>query len=115
MENGVSKDIQNLTQTNENKTGTQTEELLKKNLEMTQEIYEMTKKIKRHITFQKIVSLIYFLIIVVPIILSIIYLPPLLKGMVGPYMDLLDTDNGTINLEDIKIEGLSPELQKLLE
>ena len=55
--------------------------LLEQNLELTKEIYAMTKKIKSYITFQKVMSVIYIMLIVAPIILSIIYLPPLLKGV----------------------------------
>lgn len=64
-------------------------DLIKKNYELTEEIYQMTKKIKGYITFQKFMSFIYVFIIVVPIILSILYLPPLLKSMMGPYQELL--------------------------
>ena len=112
MENGVSKDIQNLNQAQES-SAPSAEEMLQKNLELTQEIFEMTKKIKRHITFQKIFSLIYFLIIIVPIILSIIYLPPLLKNAFGPYMELLDTDKGDVKLDIGNVN--MDELQKLLK
>jgi len=69
-------------------------ELLQKNLELTQEIHEMTHKIKSYITFQKFMSTIYFLIIFVPIILSLIYLPPLLKGLFSQYGDLLQGGQG---------------------
>ena len=113
MENGVSRDIQKLTQ--EEDTTTQTEELLKKNLELTEEIHKMTKKIKGYLAFQKLMTIFYFFIIVVPIILSIIYLPPLLKGIAEPYLNLLSDDKGNINLENLKIEDLSPEVRSLLE
>lgn len=63
--------------------------LLEQNLELTKEIYVMTKKIKGYITFQKVMSLVYVTLIVVPIILSIIYLPPLLKGVFDQYKDVL--------------------------
>ncbi len=66
--------------------------LLEKNLALTQEIHKMTRQIKRHINFQKVVSFIYILLIVVPIILGIIYLPPLLSGYIKQYQDLLGTD-----------------------
>ena len=49
--------------------------ILEENLKLTQEIHQMTKKIKNYINFQKVMSLIYILLIVVPIILGIIYLP----------------------------------------
>mgnify|MGYP001576692753 CR=1 FL=1 len=69
--------------------------LLEQNLELTKEIYVMTKKIKGYITFQKVMSLVYLMLIVVPIILSIIYLPPLLKGMFDKYKDVLGIQTGS--------------------
>jgi hypothetical protein len=65
-------------------------QILEKNLRLTEEIFEMTKKIKNFIVFQKIMSMIYFLIIVVPLILSLIYLPPILKDMFSQYQNILD-------------------------
>lgn len=92
-------------------------EMLEKNLKMTEEIYAMTKKIKSYLNFQKIMSLFYFLIIVIPIILSIIYLPPLLKGVFSQYQELL---GGTPNFSfenllkggsgQVDLKNISPEL-----
>jgi len=73
--------------------------LLEKNLALTEEIHAMTHKINRYIGFQKIMSAVYFLIIVVPIILSIIYLPPLLKNLVGQYQGALGGDG--FNLKNL--------------
>lgn len=76
--------------------------LLEKNLELTQEIHEMTHAIKRYITFQKIMSFIYFLLIVVPLVLGAIFLPPILKNMLQQYESLL----GQPGVSDIfKLQG----------
>ena len=69
-------------------------QLLEKNLALTQEIHGMTKKIRSYIKFQRMVSIFYLLIIVIPIILSIIYLPPLLKNYIGLYQGMLGGDSG---------------------
>lgn len=92
-------------------------EMLEKNLKMTEEIYAMTKKIKHFVTFQKIISFVWLIIIVVPVILSIIYLPPLLKGVFSQYQELL---GGTPNFSienllkggagQIDLKNISPEL-----
>lgn len=79
-------------------------DLIRKNYELTEEIYHMTKKIKGYITFQKFMSFIYILIIVVPIILSIIYLPPLINSMMGPYKELLG-GNSSSSLQDLLKAG----------
>ncbi|MBI2459789.1 MAG: hypothetical protein HYV53_04585 [Parcubacteria group bacterium] len=71
--------------------------ILEENLALTKEIYAMTKKIKGYITFQKVMSLVYVTLIVVPIILSIIYLPPLLKGLFDQYKDILGIQSGSDN------------------
>lgn len=92
-------------------------QLIEKNLLLTNEIYEMTKKIKSYITFQKIMSAFYFLIIVVPLILSILYLPPLLKGLIGPYQELLGSGNGLDNIlkagGNLNPQDLSSQLKKI--
>ncbi|KKS32453.1 MAG: hypothetical protein UU95_C0045G0004 [Parcubacteria group bacterium GW2011_GWC2_42_12] len=101
--------------------------LLEQNLELTKEIYRMTKKIKNYINFQKVMSIIYILLIIVPIILSIIFLPPLLKGMfeqykdvlgvgaeVGSVQDLLKDSAGNLNLDNIDINKLPPQVRALL-
>ncbi len=96
-------------------------DLIRKNYELTEEIYKMTKKIKGYITFQKFMAFIYILIIVVPIVLSIIYLPPLLKGVMGQYGELLGGSSSS-SIQDLlkagsgqlDINKLSPDLQKLL-
>ncbi|MDO8668533.1 MAG: hypothetical protein Q7K35_05630 [bacterium] len=75
----------------------QIKKLLEENLEYSKEIYTMTRKIKSYITFQKVMSVIYILLIIVPIILSILYLPPLLKGVFDQYKDVLGVGAGEIN------------------
>ena len=100
--------------------------LLEENLAYSKEIYRLTKKIKNHITFQKVMSLIWLLLIVVPLILSIIYLPPLLKGVFDQYkdvlglsadgsiQDLLKGGSGGLNLNNLDVNKLPSEVRKLL-
>lgn len=106
--------------------------LLEKNLELTEEILKMTKSIKNFTTHQRIFGILKLLIIVVPIILGIIYLPPLLKGITEQYkellgikseasgnitglLDLLKGGAGGENLKNIDINKLPPEAQKYLK
>ena len=101
--------------------------LLEQNLKYSQEIYAMTRKIKNYITFQKVMSVIYVLLIVVPIILSIVFLPPLLKGVFDQYKDVLGVSGGdssiqsllkgaggNLNLDNVGINKLSPQAKALL-
>lgn len=90
--------------------------LLEKNIELTEEILKMTKSIKHFVTFQKFMSFVYLLIIVVPIVLSIIYLPPLLGGVFKQYQELLGVGSpagvtdllkgGIPNLNNLNLQGI---------
>ncbi len=72
--------------------------LLEKNLTLTEEIHKMVKSIKRYMFWQNVWSFLKILIIVVPIVIGIIYLPPLLKGVFQQYQSLLGGGDG-LNLE----------------
>lgn len=74
------------------------EKLLEENLKLTQEVHLMTKKIKNYVTFQKILSVFYLLIFIIPLILSIIYLPVFLRNYLSPYQGLLNDNGKNINL-----------------
>ncbi|MBU0721966.1 hypothetical protein KKA93_00715 [Patescibacteria group bacterium] len=69
--------------------------ILEQNLKLTEEIYAMTKKIKKYLAFQRLVSLFYLFLIIAPIILSIIYLPPLLNSLFDQYKDVLGLQAGS--------------------
>lgn len=64
----------------------QLKELLEKNLAISQEVLKISKKVKRYMVVQQIFGIIYFLLIAVPIILGIIYLPNLLDQYVNRFM-----------------------------
>ena len=68
---------------------------LEQNLKLTEEIHAMTKKIKSYLAFQRLVSIFYLFIIIAPIILGVIYLPPLLSGLFDQYKDVLGLQGGT--------------------
>jgi len=91
-------------------------QLIEKNLALTEEILKLTKSIKHFITFQKFMSFVYLLLIVVPVVLSIIYLPPLLSGVFKQYQELLGVGSpagvtdlfkgGIPNLKDLNLQGV---------
>lgn len=60
--------------------------LLDENLKQSKETLEIVKKIKRHLLFGQIMNIIYLLLIVVPIILAIIYLPSLLQNSLNSFL-----------------------------
>ncbi len=102
--------------------------LLEKNLEYSQEIYRQTKYIKNYVFWAQIASVIKILLIVVPIIIGIIYLPPILKdlfsqyqnalgleaGTTNPIQGLLNSASGDLNLENIDVNNLPPNIRAML-
>jgi hypothetical protein len=68
--------------------------LLEKNLELTEEIHKIVKSVKKYMLWQNIFSFLKILIIVVPIVIGIIYLPPLLKDVFQQYQSLLSGEGG---------------------
>ncbi len=85
-------------------------QLLQENLKISKELYGMTKKIKRWITFQRIWGVVKILIIIIPIILGLVYLPSLIRNVIEPYRELLNNDqnNNTQNL----IQQMTEQLKK---
>lgn len=71
-------------------TNKELKKLLEKNLESNQEILSSVKKVNTYITWQKVWLVVKLFLIVVPIIISVIYLPPLLKGAFSSYQELLN-------------------------
>jgi len=74
---------------------------MEQNLELTKEIYTMTKKMKSYLAFQRLVSLFYLFIIIAPIVLGIIYLLPLLSGLLDQYKDVLGLPAGSNPIESL--------------
>ncbi len=69
--------------------------LIEKNTKLVQSVYEQNQKIKHRITMMVIGSYLRLLLIVVPIIFAVIYLPPILKPLFEQYSALLGGMGGT--------------------
>lgn len=82
--------------------GSEIKKLLGQNLELTQEIYSMVKKIKRQLFWQRLLGGVKVLAIIVLMALSFIYLPPLLNNAIAPYQELLNIKDGGFNLDSLK-------------
>jgi len=104
--------------------------LLEENLKLTKEIHTMTKGIKSFVLWQRIFGVLKLLIIVVPIVLGIIYLPSLIEsiqqryqeilgiegvGGAGNIFDILKSGISEQGLKDIDIDKLPPEAKKYLK
>lgn len=73
----------------------QIKELLEKNLAYTQEMFTIMKKIQRYILLGRIISIIYIILIVTPIVLGIIYLPNILRNTINSFLpsSLMESSN----------------------
>lgn len=98
------------------------EDLVKKNLKWSQIIYEQNRKINNKLLWSAIAEWLRLLIIVIPIILALLYLPPLLKNIWSQYSDLLGngaTQNSGSNQNTIdnfiKLFNLDPAKQEQLK
>jgi hypothetical protein len=63
--------------------------LLEQNLARITELERQVEKIHTYIKWQRVFLVFKILIIVVPLVLGIIYLPPILQKMFAPYQELL--------------------------
>ena len=70
------------------------QEILKQNLQYSKSLYAMVRKVNRWIIWRRVFGVIKILIILIPIILGIIYLPPLLKEMLAPYNEIFQQLRG---------------------
>ena len=67
---------------------TQQNDLLLRNLKVSEEILEKTKYIKNYIKWQKVWSIVQFSLIVIPLIIGALYLPPLIKDYINQFSSL---------------------------
>ncbi len=67
------------------------EELLEENQRLLQVILKNSEKTRKYILWGRVVSTIYLIVVVAPIILAIIYLPPLIRQITQPYRELLSS------------------------
>jgi len=90
-------------------------ELVEKNIKWSQVIYEQNKKIKSRLTWMVVGSYLRLAIIIIPIILALIYLPPLLKGVFSQYSSLLGGLGGAPQVNDFLGDVSSSQIQDLLK
>ncbi|MCK9438905.1 MAG: hypothetical protein WCY43_03185 [Patescibacteria group bacterium] len=79
---------------NENNEEKKMTELLEKNLELSNEILEISKYIKKYIVFQRIMIFVKIFLILIPILFALVYLPPLLSRVVEPFKSVLNIYTG---------------------
>jgi len=84
--------------------------------ELLLKIYENTEKTRKYIMWGRIMGLIYIIILVAPIIIAMIYLPPLIEKSMAPLNDILSTtpaERGSDVIKELKSGDL--DLQQILD
>ena len=80
-------------------------ELTEKNIKLSEEVLVLSKKINSFVIWQKIFGIIKVLIIIIPLVLGIIFLPPLLGDVLNTYKELLGlgdaVNNNLPNLDNL--------------
>ena len=89
-------------------------ELVEKNIKLSEEVLELSKKINGFVIWQRIFGVIKILIIIVPIILGVIYLPSLLDGVLDTYKELLGIGD-TVNSGLPNLDNLPPSVKEYLK
>jgi len=100
-------------------------EIAEKNLAVSEETLEKTKYIKSYVVLAQVMSVIKIILVVVPIVLGILYLPSLLKSItpifgqvLDVYKELLGVKQGSdavldkIDPNKIDINKIDPDLLK---
>lgn len=69
--------------------------LITQNIALSEAIQVQNKKILSHLRWMSVMGILRVLIILIPIILGIIYIPPLIGSMMGQYQSLF---SGTLGM-----------------
>lgn len=69
--------------------------LLEENLQLTRNLQESVGKINSYLKWQRVFSTIYFVLVVAPLILAVIYLPPLIRPYIEQYQQLFQDYQST--------------------
>ncbi len=64
-------------------------ELLEENKRLTKLVLTNTERIRKYIFWGRVISFIYLIIILAPIVLAVIFLPPFIRSTIAPYQELL--------------------------
>lgn len=66
-------------------------ELLQENLKLTREVHVMMKRTRRYMAMRTALSVVYFVLIVGPLVLAVLYLPPLIRPYLDQYQQLMSS------------------------
>lgn len=80
--------------------------LLIENQKILAEIQTQVDKTRKYILTGRIISFIYLILIIAPLIFAAVYLPPLVKNYMAPYQELLGSTKDANGLETNSINQL---------
>ncbi len=83
--------------------------LLEKQQVLLEVIEKQNKKIGRHIFWMTVGGYVRILLVIIPIVLAVIFLPPLLKDVTKQYQELLGVKNSASSFD---IQNLINQFQK---
>ncbi len=86
--------------------------MVEKNLKLTEDLHEKVKKINRFVVWSQIMGFIKIVLILGPIIIGIIFLPPLLKDVFKEYRQILEAGTGAAGVD---LNSLSPGLSDIFK
>lgn len=64
--------------------------LLEEQLALTRQTHEMVRKVQRYLAWQRAISVLYLVLILAPIVVALVYLPPVIRPLLDQYQLLLD-------------------------
>jgi len=85
--------------------------------ELLNKIYKQTEKTRKYILWGRVIGLIYLILIIAPILVAVVYLPPLIKNVLSPYQELLGGNSNSNLLEQLTNtkENKSVDIEDLLK
>ena len=74
------------------------ENLMRENLRYSRAIFEDSQKIRKYLFWQRIISIVWLVVVLAPIVLALFWLPPLLQNLFGSYSELLGGGKNALDL-----------------
>lgn len=63
--------------------------LMEENQRLLKLVLQTSEKTRKYILYGRVISIVYLILILAPIVIAAIFLPPFLKSTIGPYQELL--------------------------
>ncbi len=81
-------------------------DLMIKSIKWSEAVYNQNKKIQRNMMWMSVAGFIRLFLILVPLIIGIIYLPPLLSGVWAQYQSVLGIGGGSVGIDTHSVKTL---------